>query len=236
MNVDQFALAADDNGVLTFQREASNGVASKWEHRDSALVLIPKTTLPADAHLKIVCEKTTATVYANYDGHFIYSMPKDSEETITVSLISSLLPAGTTVYDFDVNWFVAESQVEQSPMNTQDVATTELMLSCKKVEAVSLKITGDKKLYSVGDTVKANISWADLPQSHILEVVLMVKTADGEYSSTGVSREINFTNETGTMPIEISLAGNSAGSYCLQLAADQGLISVAEARDYFIVQ
>ena len=68
------------------------------------------------------------------------------------------------------------------------------------------------------------------------EVVLMVKSGDGEYSSTGVAKEIYFIDKTGTIPIEISLAGNSAGSYCLQITAEQGLIRVAEARYYFIVQ
>ena len=235
-NVDPFTLTAQDDGVLTFRRNASDGFASKWLNRDSALVFIPNTALPADAHLQFVCGDLTEIIYANCDGNFIYPMPKETEGTVTVFLLSSLLVNNTTTYSFDVKWLVAESQAEQSPMNASTVASAQFAISCIKESDVSLKITGDKKLYSVGETVKTAVSWEDLPQSHILEVVLMVKTGDGKYSSTGVTREIAFTEENGTRQIKISLAGNSAGSYCLQITAEQGLIRVAEARYYFIVE
>ena len=69
-----------------------------------------------------------------------------------------------------------------------------------------------------------------------MEVVLMVKAADGNYSSTGITRQIQFTESAGTVYADISLASISAGSYCLQITADQGLIRMGEARYYFIVQ
>ena len=235
-HVDQFTLRAENNGVITFLRDTSEGVASKWEYRESALVLIPNTTLPADAHLQLVCADATEIIYANCDGNFVYSMPKETEGTIAVSLISSLLIESETIYSFDVKWIVAKSQVEQSCMNAQNVASARFTISYQKQSTVSLKITGDKKLYSVGETVNANVSWADLTQSHSLEVVLMVKTGDGEYSSTGVTKEIFFEKDADTETIEISLAGNSAGSYRLQVTAELGLIATAEAEYYFIIE
>ena len=63
----------------------------------------------------------------------------------------------------------------------------------------------------------------------------MVKTENGDYSSTAVTQEVDFTTESGTQDISISLAGNKTGSYRLYLSAELGLITVAEAEYYFIV-
>ena len=234
--VDGFSLTEEASGTLTFQRNSSAGFASKWENRDSALVLIPKTTLPADAQLSLVCVDTTKIIGTNCNGHFVYSLPADTVGTISVSLVSSLLPEGISSYDFDVKWIVAESLVEHSPMNAPAVAAIEYTVSCTKQKPVSLKIAADAKLYAVADTVHATISWADIPVTYDMEVVLLVKAADGNYISTGITQPIHFSNSTGTMPVNISLASISNGSYCLQITTDQGLIRIAEARYYFIVQ
>ncbi len=234
--VDSFSLTVEASSALTFQRNYSAGFASKWENRDSALVLIPKTTLPADAQLSLVCVDTTKIIGTNCNGHFVYSLPADTVGTISISLVSSLLPEGISSYDFDVKWIVAESLVEHSPMNAPAVAAIEYTVSCTKQKPVSLKIAADAKLYAVADTVHATISWADVPATYDMEVVLLVKASDGNYISTGITQPIHFSNNTGTMPVNISLASISNGSYCLQITTDQGLIRIAEARYYFIVQ
>lgn len=233
---DGFSLTANNGRGLTFRRDRSEGVASKWDYRDSALVFKTAQQLPADARLQFVCGNATEVIYANSSGRFVYSVPAWDEGNVTVSLISNMLPEGATAYDFEVQWLVSESQIERSPINGQLVAKAALNISCQKENAVSLKIIGDKKLYSIGDPVKASVSWLDLPLNCELEVVLMVKSGDGEYSSTGVTKEISFTEETGTQLLEISLAGNNAGSYCLQVTADQGLIRIAKAQYYFLLE
>ena len=63
----------------------------------------------------------------------------------------------------------------------------------------------------------------------------MVKTESGDYSSTAVTKEIVFTQDSGTQTISISLAGNNAGGYRLYLTAELGLATVAEAEYYFII-
>ena len=52
---------------------------------------------------------------------------------------------------------------------------------------VSIKITADNKLYAVAGTVDATVSRADVPASYDMEVVLLVKAADGNYISTGIT-------------------------------------------------
>ena len=222
-------------GEITFAYTQSEGAASKWDGRDDALVFKPSSVLPADAHLSIICGNATTVVYANCEGNFVYSVPNQATGTISVSLISNLLGEGSETYSFKVEWIVAESKAEYSPMNAEVVAATEVNIQGIGQSPISLKIVGDKKLYSLNDTVTATVSWDDLPSNHKLEVILMVKTESGDYSSTAVTKEIVFTQDGGTQTISISLAGNNAGSYRLCLTAELGLATVAEAEYYFII-
>jgi hypothetical protein len=227
--------AGTEIGEIVFSHTNSIGAASIWDGRDDALVFKPKSALPADAHLSIRLGEEKIVVYANCDGNFVYSMPDQATGTISVSLVSNLLGEGSETYSFDVCWIVAESKAEYSPMNAGIVASTEVNIQGVGQSPISLKIVGDKKLYSLNDTVSATVSWDDLSSNHKLEVVLMVKTESGDYSSTAVTKEIVFTQDSGTQTISISLAGNNAGSYRLYLTAELGLATVAEAEYYFII-
>ncbi len=227
--------AGTEIGEIVFSYTNSIGAASIWDGRDDALVFKPKSALPADAHLSIRLGEANIVVYANCDGNFVYSMPDQATGTISVSLVSNLLGEGSETYPFEVDWIVAESKAEYSPMNAGIVAVTEVNIQGVGQSPISLKIVGDKKLYSLNDTVSATVSWDDLPSNHKLEVVLMVKTESGDYSSTAVTKEIVFTQDSGTQTISISLAGNNAGSYRLYLTAELGLATVAEAEYYFII-
>ena len=222
-------------GEIIFLHSKSEGTASIWDGRDDAFVFKPTSNLPPDAHLSIVSGNATTVVYSNCDGNFVYSVPDQVEGTISVSLISNLLSVGSTEYSFEVEWIVAKSKAESSPMNAQYVAKTQVVAEGVAASAVSLKIVGDKKLYALNEKVKATVSWADLPSNCKLEIVLMVKTENGDYSSTAVTQEVVFSTESGTQDITISLAGNKTGSYRLYLSAELGLITVAEAEYYFIV-
>ena len=144
-------------GEISFVHSESEGAASKWDGRDDALVFKPKSDLPADAHLSIVCGNATTVIYANCDGNFVYSVPNQAEGTISVSLISNLLGEGSETYSFDVCWIVAESKAEYSPMNAGIVAATEVNIQGVGQSPISLKIVGDKKLYSLNDTVSATV-------------------------------------------------------------------------------
>ncbi len=227
--------AGTEIGEIVFSHTNSIGAASIWDGRDDALVFKPKSALPADAHLSIKLGEAKIVVYANCDGNFVYSMPDQATGTISVSLVSNLLGEGSETYPFEVDWIVAESKEEYSPMNAGIVAVTEVNIQGVGQSPISLKIVGDKKLYSLNDTVSATVSWDDLPSNHKLEVVLMVKTESGDYSSTAVTKEIVFTQDSGTQTISISLAGNNAGSYRLYLTAELGLATVAAAEYYFII-
>ncbi len=234
-----YTLSATGNyGELDYIYTPSAGIASKWKNRDEALVFIPQSgvTLPADAHLLVKNGEATTEIYANSNGEFVYPMLQGGG-FITVTLVSGLLPETETEYQFTVEWRSSNSRAEGSPMNGELLRSAELKLKAVRSENVSLKITADKKLYEVGATAVVTVSWADLPPTHELELVLMVKSEDGTYSSTAVTRKIDTKDFIAhTVELEISLAGNSANSYCLVLTAEQGLITVAEAEYYFLIQ
>ncbi|MBQ7035665.1 MAG: InlB B-repeat-containing protein [Clostridia bacterium] len=236
-NVDTFDLQKENNTLLF--AHSNEGAASKWDYRENALVLIPKTELPEDAHLSLVCGNDTALIYANRDGNFIYSLPKVNQGQIQVSLKSSLLPEGVTSYSFDVDWIVAKSKAELSPMNATSVASVfDLSVQGIKERPVSLKIStaNNERIYTSNNTIDATIAWADLPSNYTLKVVLMRKSDKFIYSSTGVTKEIEPDTEEASQNVSLSLAGTRPGSYRLQVTAEQGLIAVAEAQYYFIIK
>lgn len=228
-------------GELQFERTPSYGIASKWDGHGYALVLtlVSGGPLPADARLSVSLGNTTIAIYENSQGDFVYSMPDENHGTLRVSLVSDLLDEGTDTYRFRVQWIAAESLAEKNPMNGELLVTPVLLtVSRETLPAVSLKIQEiqPKRLYNTGDTLTVLLTWVDLPQNHTLEVVLLRKSESGEYSSTGVSRDIYFTSEEGEQELQISLAGNDPGSYCLQVVAKSDLVIVARADFYFLVQ
>ena len=201
-----------------------------------ALVFIPTEKLPEDAHLSLVNGSFNTVLYANGNGHFVYQMPDALEGKIAVAVLSDLLQDEEKTFGFEVKWIMARSVSELSPMNGSEEAVIRIEIAGMDPASVSLKITGDKKLYTAAESVNALIQWEDLPLNHTREVVLMVKSDSGEYSSTAVTRKIAFDVTQGQQEIQIPLAGNKSGSYRLHITAELGLIAVAEAEYYFIVE
>ena len=235
-NAYSLQIPSDSKGQLVYNCTESGGIASKWDNRDNAFVFTPKKELPEDAHLKIVQGESTISIYANANGDFVYQSSRDNEGMIYVELISNLLDGENVEYDFDVKWMSAYSIADTSPTNGTLLGKTEITVIGAGSSGVSLKISGDKKLYSENETVSAYVLWNDLPLNYSLEVVLMVKSDNGEYSSTAVTQKIEFNATDGTLLIQVPLAGNKAGSYRLQLVAEVGLVTVAEAEYYFIIE
>ena len=237
---DIFSLEATDmSGVLKFNRVHSSGIASIWDGRDGAIVFTTTQSLPADVYLFIACGDVNAQVYANSEGEFIYSLPNVNTGTLEVSLVSNLLPDGVSTFVFHVRWLVAASTVEKSPMNGEEVDKTNIQVSSEPFVPVSLKleIDGNKKLFALGDMLNVVVHWKDIPpENHNLEIVLMRKSESGEYVNTGVAKDIYFNQAEGNQSVQFQLSGITSGSYRLLVRAETGLVTVAEAEYYFIIE
>jgi len=246
---DEFSLSVDQpvNGMVGFTHNKSDGIASKWDGREDAIVFTPIGDIPADAHLSIVCEGQTIVIYPNNNGDFVYSMPDLEQGTIKVTLMSSLLENSVHEFKFKVKWIVANSLAELSPMNAEIVKQIdELKVTNNTSPTVSLKIrvyddnnndsNNDQNLFDQGTTVKLIVEWKGLAPNYTLKVDLMRKTDSGEYTNTGVSKEIQFTNGDDLRELELSLAGNMTGSYCLVVTAKEDLVTMSEAVYYLIIK
>jgi len=235
--VDTFTLqnAMTTEGI-EFVHNSSNAAASKWDNRHKALVFMPKTELPKDAYLEIVSDNTTTNVYSNADGYFIFPLGDNMSGFVNASLISRLLPEGTSNYEFDTHWYVTKSTAEGSYKNGLLVADIETTIHGTQTALPSLKITAPQMVYKIRDDVTATVSWKDTPLNHELKVTLMLKADDGSYSSTGISQDVVSTDTEQTQRITIPLAVNKAGSYCLRFTAKFDLITVSQAEYYFIVE
>ena len=246
---DEFSLSVDQpvNGMVGFTHNKSDGIASKWDGREDAIVFTPIGDIPADAHLSIVCEGQTIVIYPNNNGDFVYSMPDLEQGTIKVTLMSSLLENSVHEFKFKVNWIVANSLAELSPMNAEIVKQIDVLKVTNNTSpTVSLKIrvyddnnndsNNDQNLFDQGTTVKLIVEWKGLAPNYTLKVDLMRKTDSGEYTNTGVSKEIQFTNGDDLRELELSLAGNMTGSYCLVVTAKEDLVTMSEAVYYLIIK
>lgn len=248
-----FVLKITDGAVgkLEYGYTASEGIASKWDGKHMALVLSPvvgagQESLPEDVYVVVSDGNTTATSYANVNGEFVIPLAGLHAGELTAMLGSSLFTTEEKYYDFNVDWMVSKSLAEKSPANGEKVDNKILTLSGSSVAGPSLRITGDQRLYTNTDTsdatVQAEISWADMPLNHELEVILKRKADTGVYADTGWKQSIErretdpYAGVLGTVIMDIPLAGQSPGSYCIEVTADLGLVTITKARFYFILE
>lgn len=239
-DVSQFTLSATsgENGRVTFTYDASVGVASIWEKRHTALVLTPTSEVPKDAYISFSDGISTTHAYANRQGNFIVPLSNLQSGAVTITLISDLFPIQPTSYPFTVNWMIACSEAELSPMNGVGKQMVLMELTGSKRVLPSMKIAADERLYdkSTDTSMTATFTYQDMPTNYDVGVTLMVKTTSGEYVSTAWSQEIKRTENQGTATVTVPFAGQNAGSYYLHVAADEGLVRISETGFYFIIQ
>ena len=214
--------------------------ASRWDDRDLALVLTPKSgdgfaTLPPDAVLRASVGDTYVDCRPTIGGKFI--VPVGEPGTVTLELRSAMFPSGTSQYAFDVDLYSAASIAERAPLNGTKVAELPSLKFSVTEAAVSLKVTGtddnNKRVFNPGETISVKVTTGDtLPEGYKVVVQLHQKNTDGTYINRGQSPTIGAN---GTY--SFSLTGFASGSYCVvaMVQRDTGL-TVAEAPYYFIVQ
>ena len=239
-NVPSFALNVNSGNHLKHTYTPSDGTASALDGCHSALVLTPTdgTVIPADAYLSVASNGMTATFYRNSDGNFVIPLSEPKSGTMALSLVSGLFTDAD--YTFGVSWYIAHSKAESSPMNGDVKASVDITLKGVKsplpsVKIVTLRDGNDNSanaqwVYTTGNNAIVKVSWLDMQEHYKKEVVLMRKAENGIYTSTGWTQEVTASDSVLTVPL------NLAGSYCLQLNVETGLIKVTDAKFYFVVK
>lgn len=242
---------SDNNTMLNLSLIPSEGIASKWDNRQTALILIPddNTALPVDARISYKVGNNTTVAYANANGEYIIPLQDPTSSVVDITLISSLF-TDVNSYSFSAKWIVAYSIAEQSPLNGDVVGFIDsVMISSSKKDLPSVKIETQKMLYDETDRITvdgkavlnviATVNWAGIVEGHEMNVTLMIKNENGTYTSTGVTQKVEGTGAT-SANISITVPDNvlttQYDSYCLNIAVDQGLVRLTEANCYFIVE
>lgn len=241
--------------VLDLEYTASIGTASKWNDRNSAIVLVPETPIiglenniiPQDARIKCYDGVSTRIIDRNRAGNFIIPLDVLASKNLTLTMESSTLAPYAT-YKMNANWIVAESLAGSAPTNgewvVENVAVQFDMgsMSVPSIKIVPTDNNGNDRLYTVDETLNVNVMWSNLNIEDKVVVELLKKGPTGEYIDTAVgANNLNTGVPKTTVPFStgLNLAVNDPAkyqSYCLRVRVMDGLVKTAETNYYFIVE
>lgn len=205
--------------------------SSKWDDKGVAIVVTPNEDIPADSRIKITQENETTYYYKNELNQFIITLKGLDLENLKLSLESSLFPTEGKTYSLNLKMYASNSKIDTSVSNGELVAEIQtLLFNVKRVTNPAIKITGDTRIIKVGEELSINIEYV-LPDNCNISSDLMVKTENGEYTSSGKRPDINSQGD-----LNISSAGLVEGNYCFKvIIKDADGITVMSVPYYFII-
>ena len=111
------------------------------EGKTLSLVVTPKSSLPADAYLKVGSDR----IDRNSNGDFIIPVGTIQSGEKSFSMISDMMPDAATTYDFTGNLYLVGSGVPSAPIAGDKVGTVQSFSLVKsRTVRPALKITGDR--------------------------------------------------------------------------------------------
>lgn len=221
--------------TCTFNVEGS-AAASKWDDRASALILKPANNpvLPADARIKAVIGGETTYLYKNKESFIVPLSLLNTEKKVSLTLESALFPKEEAKYEFAAEWLVSPSKAGKAPVKGDTVGELQqVIFKSAEKQTPSLKSEGAQRVLTTQDTLKLDIKRENL-NGYFIEAKLLRKSeSTGEYIETGWN-----TSPVGDK-LEVGLAGQTPGSFCLMLYVKENEDSVAvEMRVpyYFVIK
>lgn len=221
--------------TCTFNVEGS-AAASKWDDRASALILKPvnNPVLPADARIKAVIGGETTYLYKNKESFIVPLSLLNTEKKVSLTLESALFPKEEAQYEFAAEWLVSPSKAGKAPVKGDTVGgPQQVIFKSAEKQTPSLKSEGVQRVLTTQDTLKLDIKRKNLDGYFIEAKLLRKSESTGEYIETGWN-----TSPVGDK-LEVGLAGQTPGSFCLMLYVKENEDSVAvEMRVpyYFVIK
>ena len=221
--------------TCTFNVDGS-AAASKWDDRASALILKPvnNPVLPADARIKAVIGGETTYLYKNKESFIVPLSLLNTEKKVSLTLESALFPKEEAKYEFTAEWLVSPSKAGKAPVKGDMVGgLQQVIFKSAEKQTPSLKSEGAQRVLTTQGTLNLDIKKENLG-SYFIEAKLLRKSeSTGEYIETGWN-----TSPVGDK-LEVGLAGQTPGSFCLMLYVKENKDSVAvEMRVpyYFVIK
>ena len=219
---------------------SANGGASKYDHRDLALVLEPTegTELPIDASIRMNRDGVNSVWRQQNDRKIIISLGdfRNMSSDVKLELYSDMFPRQNedVVYEIDASLYVSSSDADAAPLLGNLVDSVRLTFTNNLQETgISIQVDNDKRLFGVNDTIiKAEITTEPVvyTDNYYVKVELHKEFPDGSYGNT----LIRPTVDNGTYTFDLNDCVD--GDYCIvAFLTTKNDYVVSESRHYFII-
>lgn len=233
-----------DNGYGTLTNvikitSGATGQASKYDHRDLALVVTPKdgTKLPADATIRMSLNGSHTIWRPDSEGNFYISLGefRSLDTDITLELHSGMFPMHSIDYYLDAALYLAPTDAEIAPLNGTPADVVELKFKSNR-ERTGIKITvaNDKRLLTTLDDIAAIVTVE--PQYYELVYNVVVELHQEFNGNTFGDTTIKPQVDESTNTYTFDLAGRPTGDYRIVASLQtKGGYTINEAYYYFII-
>ncbi len=228
------------SATLTLTYAQSNGAASIWNGRKSALVLTAKepTKVPVDLMMMVKIGESTATYRMEADARFIIPLGAlTATKSVDITLVSRLFKATAEDIVFTTDWYVSKSNADKSPLNGYKATSCDATFSCQKDPAMSVRIDGkdNKRVYQKGEMLEATITCEGITLGEKTKVIVVVrrKTANGTYELTGIRQEL--TDISAPVDWSYSLGEMEPNSYQILVAVQVDGANILLVPYYFVI-
>jgi hypothetical protein len=230
-----FSLSREDNGgslEATLHYSFSGGAAaSRWDHRELALVLTPTEALPPDAILNAQVGNYRMDLSVNRQGKII--IPLDGYSgSVVLRLSSEMFPSQVQNYPMTAQLMGARSVAEDAPMNGDTVSSLAnvTFVSTQRENGIKVTETNDKRLFVTGETISVNVAY-ELADGYKLKVFLEHKD---QQSGTYIDTTYSY-RKSGDV-YSFALNDCAPGSYRVAVLVERSDgLTVLEAPYYFII-
>lgn len=219
----------------------SDGAASIWNDRQTALVLTATATseVPADLTLTTVVDEKTVLYSMNSKKQFIIPLGKIGDSEVKTTLNSCLFGTAGKNLEFTAEWYVSKSNADKSPLNGYKAATCDknINFSGTKDALPSVRIDDADRVCKPGGTLKIDVNYAGIPKGDEITAHLQSKTTDGQYDYTGANIKIpHDTNTNGKESIQFSMGKMDKGSYRILVIVQESGANILQVPYYFVIE
>ena len=230
-----FTLSGQDGTGLTCMLTysfAPDLAASRWDHRELALVVTCTQPLPLDAVLSANVGGVWRTVRPVGAGKYIIPLGDTLNGSIQLTLQSDMFPVGSMSYQMTCQLYASQSVADAAPLNGTPVGGAVDITFANTVTKIAVAVTeaAEKHLFSSSEDITVSVGGEF--DDYTLKVQLEHKDRDtGEYVNTARRPDRNGNSYT------FDLNDCVPDSYRIVaiVERDDGF-ALAQASYYFIIQ
>lgn len=222
-----------ESATLNCTYDPSEGAASIWNGRNTALVLQAPEAVPTDLTLTAVIDGKTARYTMNASRQFIIPLGEVGTKEVKLTWDSNLFSSSENNLSFTADWYVSRSSADQSPLNGDKVASTNVTFSCKKDAVPSVRIDGEDHLCKVGGKLKVTVNYAGIPSDGTV-IAHLQRENGGKYEYTGANHTIEH-NSGKNKEVEFSMGQMGKGNYRILVIVQEKKANILQVPYYFVI-